>query len=109
MRLVKYLVVDLCRCSVAVIIRGGPLRCNSRKTFKCSADYSCGYEIFTNDGGVIHTPGWPVSYYTDQSCFWKITAPMGHKVRLEFTVFELDYDAQGNCAADYVEVRGDNP
>jgi cubilin len=36
-------------------------------------------------------------------CIWKITAPVGHVVRIHFNDFDLQ--SSSSCTADYTEIR----
>ena len=51
--------------------------------------------VLKDPSGVIKTPGYPHGYPGDkliEQCFWKITAPKGTVLRVEFSSFRLPDD-----------------
>lgn len=49
------------------------------------------------------SPYYPGYYATNSWCEWRITAPVGHLIRLEFVYFNLER-GDIRCLKDYVEV-----
>ena len=67
---------------------------------------SCG-GLMTGSSGVFGTPTTPQDYPHGADCEWRIRAPIGRIVVLDFTQFGIE--AHSRCAFDYVEVfDGDN-
>ncbi|XP_076455418.1 tolloid-like protein 2 [Babylonia areolata] len=56
--------------------------------------------------GTIQSPNFPYNYTNNQNCVYTITAPVGYKVTLNFTDFELE--SHWNCSYDYLEIRDGN-
>lgn len=50
----------------------------------------------------IFSPGYPGNYYGSQSCQWIIVAPLGQRVLIYFTEFDVKY-CRG-CSCDRVEI-----
>ncbi|XP_068217667.1 uncharacterized protein [Palaemon carinicauda] len=65
---------------------------------------NCGGVVDTtlHPSGRLASPGYPDHYPEDASCTWRIKAPHGEKVALEF----LDFDVTGSdeCSGDYVSI-----
>ena len=59
--------------------------------------------------GEFSSPYFPSNYHNFQDCQWKITAPRDHVIRLQFGVFELEFNPSlcGNnrCRCDYVDIQ----
>ncbi len=53
------------------------------------------------------SPYYPGYYATDSWCEWRVTAPIGHVIRLEFLYFQLE-QTDPRCLNDYVEVFDGN-
>ena len=49
----------------------------------------CGGDIEGTEG-TIQSPGYPTSFAHRHSCTWRITAPLGRKITLTFTDFDLE-------------------
>ncbi|KAF8777573.1 Cubilin like protein [Argiope bruennichi] len=59
--------------------------------------------VFTEPRGFISTPRHPDRYPHSVTCSWHLKAPPGHIVRLTFSSFHLEPDA--DCQFDYVLVQ----
>lgn len=57
--------------------------------------------------GTIQSPLNPLSHNIDTKCRWTITVPSGHRIKLNFSVFQLgEIAGQDTCdGVDYVDVR----
>jgi len=55
--------------------------------------------------GELATPRWPLHYAANLHCTWRISSPAQHRVRLEFTDFELDRHELGHCTDQLDHVR----
>ena len=53
-----------------------------------------------NSTGRVSSPDYPLQFPTVSSCYWRIKAPNGYRVKLQFTTINI----QGNCRED---VEGD--
>ena len=54
------------------------------------------------NAGVIYSPNNPLRYRANQDCKWRITAPIGQRVLIYFTV--LDLEAGCGCGCDTVKI-----
>ncbi|XP_054002675.1 cubilin [Hylaeus anthracinus] len=55
--------------------------------------------------GVIESPNFPDNYEHNLNCTWEIDAPLGNRVNLTFSHFEMEsVNRVGSCKYDYVEV-----
>ena len=61
----------------------------------------CGGVMTTMTGEII-SPGYPQPYHHRADCYWDIRVSKGSKVN--FHIMDIDMEAGGNCAYDYVEV-----
>ncbi|XP_037806363.1 dorsal-ventral patterning protein tolloid [Lucilia sericata] len=66
----------------------------------------CGGDIFLTEDRRIDSPNYPLEYFPDKECIWRITVPDNHQVALKFQSFELEN--HDNCIYDYVEIRDGN-
>lgn len=71
--------------------------------FKASFEVKCGGEINLVESKRIDSPNYPLQYYPDKECVWKIVVSEGHHVASKFKIFELEN--HDNCIYDYVEIR----
>lgn len=56
--------------------------------------------------GVLESPNFPNKYEHNLNCSWKIEAPLGNKINLTFSHFDMEgTNAQNRCVYDYLEVR----
>lgn len=62
----------------------------------------CGGEFETNTYGTIASPGSPGNYPMNRDCFWRIMAPVGKRIQLNF--FLLAIEAHRSCAYDYLAI-----
>lgn len=64
------------------------------------------------DSGVIESPNFPEDYPDNMNCAWTIKVSKGHRINLQFSHFELEYqddlDNERNCKYDYLEIRNLN-
>ncbi|XP_012276352.1 cubilin [Orussus abietinus] len=59
--------------------------------------------------GVIESPNFPNNYMHSTNCSWVINAPLGNKVNVTFSHFELEGPVSDSCVYDYVEIKeGEN-
>jgi len=69
-----------------------------------SAEWPC--TAYMQEGpGELATPRWPLHYAADLHCTWRLSAPARHRVRLQFTQFELDTHELGHCTDQLDHVR----
>ncbi|PFX12596.1 G-protein coupled receptor GRL101, partial [Stylophora pistillata] len=64
-------------------------------------------ELSTDKSGYIVSPYYPGYYANESWCEWRITAPIGLVIRLEFLYFHLEA-TEPQCLNDYVEVFDGN-
>lgn len=62
----------------------------------------CGEEIETNSHGTISSPGSPGNYPMNRDCYWRISAPAGKRIQLNF--FLLAIEAHQTCSYDYLAI-----
>jgi len=62
----------------------------------------CGGTYHTTSG-IIRSPGWPSSYPHGRECVWKIVAPPGQQIMLNFTAFNMENHTE--CNYDFLEIR----
>lgn len=55
--------------------------------------------------GVIESLNFPNTYPKNQNCIWTITAPLGNKINISFSHFQLEQLTTKGCKFDYVEVN----
>lgn len=68
------------------------------------ADWPCSASV-QEGPGELATPRWPLHYAANLRCTWRISAPAQHRVRLQFTDFELDRHELGHCTDQLDHVR----
>ncbi len=54
------------------------------------------------ENGTVVSPLYPTDYPANEFCDWIIAAPSGHRLRLEFEVF--DVETSPNCTKDFLKV-----
>ena len=64
---------------------------------------ACQREIDVSAPGVMTSPNYPDDYLDDLNCVYVFYAPVGYRVSLTFTLFDLE-DCR-DCACDKLEVR----
>ncbi|XP_069481361.1 embryonic protein UVS.2-like [Ambystoma mexicanum] len=70
--------------------------------FKASySNVQCG-NTFTSSPGTISSPFYPNVYHSNMDCDFYILAPVGYKVSLSFTTFNIEADA--TCAYDNLSI-----
>lgn len=60
------------------------------------SDWPCNVNI-QDSPGEIASPHWPEQYPSNLQCLWRLTAPLGQRVRIQFTDFNLDLHSLGHC------------
>ena len=66
--------------------------------------------------GVIESPNFPNNYPHNRNCTWTIAAPLGNRINLTFSHFDVEehgsHDTSAlapvNCMYDFVEIRQPN-
>ena len=60
--------------------------------------------------GNIVSPNWPNTYANNADCIWKIVAPLGYRIIVNFLGFDVQNctTAQGSCSCDFIEFRDGN-
>ncbi|XP_065577284.1 cubilin-like isoform X11 [Artemia franciscana] len=75
--------------------------------FMARFDTNCNVEL-NGITGVIESPGFPYPYPHGKNCTWNIIAPIGNKVNLTFSHFDVESFVlplpQDACFHDYVQV-----
>ena len=56
--------------------------------------------------GLIQTPNFPNTYPNNLHCVWNITVPKGHRIRIRFTVLDIEYFFQ--CDYDWISLLSGN-
>ena len=70
----------------------------------CVVEWPC--NAFLQEGpGELASVGWPLHYPANLHCTWRISAPAQHRVRLDFTDFNLDIHELGHCTDQLDHVR----
>lgn len=68
--------------------------------------------MLTGYRGVIESPNFPGDYPPDQDCTWHINAPIGNKINVTFSHFDLEaapsYSRDPGCNFDYLEIKDEN-
>ena len=71
--------------------------------------------VVEGSSGTVFTPDYPVPYHDYTTCVWEFSVPVGRRVKLRFTDFELGksvVDTEDNFCRhifdmDYVEIHDD--
>ncbi|XP_069741942.1 tolloid-like protein 2 [Narcine bancroftii] len=82
----------ICQCPNGFALHENGLDCK---------EAGCGH-IISSIEGVITSPNWPNKYPNHQECTWAISAPAGHRIKLDFYEFEMEQHQE--CIYDYLEV-----
>lgn len=80
-----------CSCS-----NGYVLHLNGRN---CTVG-GCNFEI--NKAAVVRSPNFPAPYPANADCVWHIIVTPGHRLRLQFTIFQVE--PHPDCTNDYVDI-----
>lgn len=56
--------------------------------------------------GIIQSPNFPGTYPNNLHCEWNITVPAGHRIKIRFTAFDLEYIFM--CEYDWISLRSGN-
>ena len=66
--------------------------------------------VVSGPSGAISSPNFPDPYPHNRECSWTIAAPLGNKINITFSHFEMeDHFHNGSCVFDYLEVlQSDN-
>ncbi|KAM6162076.1 cubilin isoform 2-T2 [Erethizon dorsatum] len=60
---------------------------------------------YTVNSGTLTSPNFPSSYPVNYECIYRITVEINQQIALHFTNFSLEDSINGNCIADFVEIR----
>ena len=75
-----------------------------KRGLKCVKESGCGGRSqLTNPSGVISTLNYPELYQSNSNCFWRIEAPLGQRVQLDFSRIETE-DSAG-CKFDSILIK----
>ncbi|XP_037956128.1 dorsal-ventral patterning protein tolloid [Teleopsis dalmanni] len=75
--------------------------------FTADFEVICGGDVYLDKESVrIDSPNYPLEYFPDKECIWRIRVSDNHQVALKFQSFELE--KRDNCIYDYVEIRDGN-
>lgn len=55
--------------------------------------------------GVLESPNFPNAYANEENCTWIIEAPLGNKLNLTFSHFEMEAASYDGCTYDYLEIK----
>ena len=82
------------------------LWCFSQNYFSLSVSWciKCGGQR-SGTHGVITSPNYPANYSNNADCWWNITAPLMHAIRMTFIDFSLERRWPGRQCGDFVEVN----
>lgn len=61
----------------------------------------CKYEI-TAPAGQIYSPNYPELYPPSKDCVWRFTTTPGHRIKLQFSVFEMEPHQE--CTYDHIAI-----
>lgn len=70
----------ICSCHNGYVLHDNELDCK---------EGGCKYEI-TAPHGQIYSPNYPDYYPPKKDCIWHFSTTPGHRIRLTFTVFEME-------------------
>lgn len=73
---------------LVLYVSGSPHSSNS-SFLPLSEIQGCGFTS-TENTGVIKTQDWPMNYKANADCMWNIVAPVGKKIQLKFTHFDVE-------------------
>ena len=77
---------------------------SGKRGLKCVKESGCGGRSeLTNPNGVISTINYPNLYNSNSKCFWRIEAPPGQRVQLDFSQIETEDSA--DCKFDSILVK----
>ncbi|XP_058055579.1 protein tolkin-like, partial [Anopheles bellator] len=65
----------------------------------------CKHEIFASHGQIL-SPNYPDYYPPKQDCVWYFTTTPGHRIRLDFNVFDIEPHQE--CAYDHIVIYDGN-
>jgi len=72
------------------------LSCLSHRKCAVYVDWPCDVNL-QEAPGQIASPRWPEHYPDSTRCTWRLTAPVGQRIRVNFTDFNLDRHVLGHC------------
>lgn len=81
-----------CACPSGYILHSNGVNCTVG---------GCSYEIRANEGQ-INSPNYPNPYLPNSECVWHISATPGHRLKMNFTVFQLEPHQE--CAYDHIQI-----
>jgi len=91
-----------------------PTRCciidSKPKCCPAHSDCSANYQVLTAPTGNISSPNFPDKYPSDIKKIWKIEAPKGQRITLQFRNFNIEGSSGcsgGSCSCDYVKISNE--
>lgn len=81
---------------------------NNGRGFSIRYQSNCNITL-ENYFGIIESPNHPNNYPSNINCAWKIKAPLGNKVHIDFDAFSMesgpDYSSEDQkCRFDYLKI-----
>ncbi|XP_014605735.1 PREDICTED: cubilin-like [Polistes canadensis] len=77
----------------------------SSRGFHIQYDTKC-HNTLNGFRGVIESPNFPNEYENSKNCSWIINAPIGNKINLTFSHFDVEGPMKNNsCNYDYLEIK----
>lgn len=78
---------------------------NSAGYFFLTFSAVCKREIHEHRG-IIESPNFPQNYPNNMNCEWTVVAPMGNKIRVQFSHFSLEGGSSSSeCNFDYMQIE----
>lgn len=62
----------------------------------------CGGQ-FSSSNGIIQSPNYPLNYFSNAHCYWRITVSENHRALISLDDFDVISLSDGNCT-DVVKV-----
>ncbi|XP_013067334.2 tolloid-like protein 1 isoform X2 [Biomphalaria glabrata] len=94
-------------CDQVCVNTLGSYTCACRDGYKLHADGkrcedACGGYL-DSENGTIRSPSYPKLYPSNKNCIWKLVAPPGHRITVNFTHFDLEGHLP-SCQFDSVRI-----
>ncbi|XP_034938584.1 cubilin [Chelonus insularis] len=77
---------------------------NSGRGFHIKYSTVCSNKIH-GFGGVIESPNFPNKYPSHINCSWIIDAPIGNKINVTFSHFDIESNDEDSCKDSYLEIK----
>ena len=61
---------------------------------------------YRSSGGIIKSPAYPACYPVNQTCTWKLSAPMGFEVMIDPFTYQIY--GSSSCSYDYLKIYDDD-